>query len=302
MGGGLSATSLYVKVKKMKIIQKYLWIIVLSFHSITFAQSFSYFPLAVGNKWFFSQGLDNVARLKLEIQKDTTLGDGYSYAKLNMYKVNPDSSFSLLNDGYSYLRKENRKIIEYPDRLIFDYDMNIGDTVISFYNEPESAVLDTIISEDIFGRNSKTYVFFFTQYDFYTYSDSIGFNTLWATTWNNWVPEYLLGCEIDGRIYGSVITSVKNKNELPTHFILYQNYPNPFNPSTRIKYSISKGSFVTLKVYDILGKEITTLVNEEKPYGNYEVIYDGSNLTSGVYFYKMQAGSFIDTKKFILIK
>jgi len=277
-------------------------ILILGFSSISLSQNFSYFPLAVGNKWFFSHGLDNVIKLKLEIQKDTTLDDGYSYAKLNMYKVNPDSSYSLLNEGYSFLRKENRKIIEYPDRIIFDFDINIGDSVTSFYNEPYPAVLDTIVNENVFGRELKTYIFFFTQYDYYTYSDSIGFNTLWATTWNNWVPEYLLGCEIDGRIYGNIITSVGNKYELPTHFILYQNYPNPFNPSTRIKYSISKRSFVTLNIYDILGKEIATLVDEEKPVGNYEVEFKGNNLSSGVYFYKMQAGSFIDTKKFILIK
>jgi hypothetical protein len=88
----------------MEIIKKYLWIIILGFPFISFAQSFSYFPLSVGNKWFFSQGLDNVIKLKLEVQKDTTLDDGFSYAKLNMYKVNPDSSFSLLNEGYSFLR------------------------------------------------------------------------------------------------------------------------------------------------------------------------------------------------------
>ena len=120
-------------------------------------------------KWFFSQGLDNVIKLKLEVQKDTTLDDGFSYAKLNMYKVNPDSSFSLLNEGYSFLRKENRKIIEYPDRLIFDYDMNIGDTVISLAGAHYTAVLDTIISESVFSHNLNTYVFFFTQYDYYTY-------------------------------------------------------------------------------------------------------------------------------------
>ncbi len=83
---------------------------------------------------------------------------------------------------------------------------------------------------------------------------------------------------------------------------LFQNYPNPFNPSTRIDYSIPRSSFVTLKVYDILGREVATLVNEEKPAGNYEVEFNGSNLSSGVYFYRIEAESFVSTKKLVLLK
>ncbi len=93
----------------------------------------------------------------------------------------------------------------------------------------------------------------------------------------------------------------------PTKFQLHQNYPNPFNPTTTIKYSVPKiinhkSSIINLKIYDILGREIATLVNENKPPGNYEVNFDGSNLSSGVYFYKMTAGSFTTVKKLNLIK
>ena len=85
-------------------------------------------------------------------------------------------------------------------------------------------------------------------------------------------------------------------------FILFQNYPNPFNPTTTIKYSIPKASFVTIKVYDVLGKEIATLVKEEKPTGNYEINFNGDNLSSGIYFYQLRAGKFISTKKMIVLK
>ncbi len=286
----------------MKLYKILSILLIISFASDSLSQNFSYFPLTVGNKWFFSQGLDNVIRLKLEIEKDTTLSDGYSYAKFNLYQVNPDSSFSLLNEGYSFLRKEGRKIIEYPDRLIFDYDMSIGDTVVSFRNEPYPAVLDTITMENVFGRNLNTYVFFFTEFDYYTYSDSIGFNTFWATTWHNWVPEYLLGCEIDGEAYGNIITAVESEKEIIHDFILYQNYPNPFNPSTTIKFTIPKSEKVIIKVFDVLGKEASELLNEKKSAGTYEIEFSGSNLSTGVYFYRMQAGNFIDTKKFLLVK
>jgi len=89
---------------------------------------------------------------------------------------------------------------------------------------------------------------------------------------------------------------------LPTQFALEQNYPNPFNPSTSIQYTVGSRQFVQLKVYDVLGNEIATLVNEEKEPGIYEVEFNGSELTSGVYIYKIHAGSFTDFKKMILNK
>jgi len=86
------------------------------------------------------------------------------------------------------------------------------------------------------------------------------------------------------------------------NFIIKQNYPNPFNPSTKIKYSIPHSENMTLKIYDVLGRQITTLVNEEKPAGNYTIEFDGSSLPSGVYFYQIQAGNFIGTMKMLLVK
>jgi hypothetical protein len=105
--------------------------------------------------------------------------------------------------------------------------------------------------------------------------------------------------------------SVQNENytQSPVAFSLYQNYPNPFNPSTIIKYTISnvtlsgvEGSRVQLKIYDILGNEISTLVDEEKPAGNYEVKFDALNLSSGIYFYKLQTGNSTETKKMVLMR
>jgi len=97
--------------------------------------------------------------------------------------------------------------------------------------------------------------------------------------------------------------SVEQMNSLvPEKFELAQNYPNPFNPVTTIQYSIPDRSNVTLKVYDVLGRELATLVNEEKDRGIYSINFDASALASGMYLYRLQAGSFIETKKMILIK
>jgi len=89
---------------------------------------------------------------------------------------------------------------------------------------------------------------------------------------------------------------------VPGQFRLYQNYPNPFNPNTVIRYSLIENRFVILKVYDVIGKEVMTLVNEKLNPGNYKIEFDGSNLTSGVYFYKLTAGEFTETKRMMIFK
>jgi len=109
---------------------------------------------------------------------------------------------------------------------------------------------------------------------------------------------------------GGLTDIADNKNDILSGFNLSQNYPNPFNPSTTIKYSIpsviasgtKQSQLVTLKVYDLLGNEVVTLVNEEKPSGIHEVYFDGANLSSGIYFYTLSAGSFVETKKMVLLK
>ncbi|MCB0722677.1 MAG: T9SS type A sorting domain-containing protein [Ignavibacteriae bacterium] len=99
------------------------------------------------------------------------------------------------------------------------------------------------------------------------------------------------------------ITSIKHlSNHLPDEFILYQNYPNPFNPITNLKFKVKSIDLVTLKVFDITGKEIATLVNEKLSPGEYEYQFDGSDLTSGVYFYQLRTKDFTSTKKMILVK
>ncbi|MBL1153401.1 MAG: T9SS type A sorting domain-containing protein [Ignavibacteriota bacterium] len=106
--------------------------------------------------------------------------------------------------------------------------------------------------------------------------------------------------DLDGSYEYSDIIEAEVMQKL--NYTLKQNYPNPFNPSTLIGYQLPVTSKVTLKVYDILGNEIATLVNEEKPAGNYNVIFDASKLSSGVYFYTLKTGEFSKTNKMILAK
>ena len=119
--------------------------------------------------------------------------------------------------------------------------------------------------------------------------------------------------QITGININFVISNLEREALLPDEFILYQNYPNPFNPSTKIKFWIADFGFVNLKVYDVLGNEVATLVNEEKSAGTYEIEFNSSSptngglsgikkLSSGIYFYQLKVGSIIQTKKMILLK
>jgi hypothetical protein len=148
-------------------------------------------------------------------------------------------------------------------------------------------------------------------------------DTIWITPGNWIVQDIIPGQYIDNltilgvppfsipgletKLTDEINSFVEDEETIPNAFSLEQNYPNPFNPSTNIGFRISDGGFVSLKVYDVLGNEVATIVNEELPAGTYEVEFNSHsgevrNLTSGVYFYQLQAGDFIQTKKMVLMR
>jgi D-alanyl-D-alanine carboxypeptidase len=115
-------------------------------------------------------------------------------------------------------------------------------------------------------------------------------------------PIYVIN-SLDKVILDHIITDINNPGiSLPEEHSLSQNYPNPFNPSTSIKYKVGSIEYVTLNIYDVLGREAAVLVNEVKKPGEYKVEWNASHLVSGVYYYRLTAGSFSDTKKFVLMK
>jgi hypothetical protein len=112
-------------------------------------------------------------------------------------------------------------------------------------------------------------------------------NSEWSSIWN---------------FMTSGITGIDEKDGVPTEYKLFQNYPNPFNPTTSIKYSVLSSTYVNLIVYDMLGREVVTLVNEEKYPGTYTVTFDASGLSSGIYLYRLTTENYIETKSMILQK
>jgi hypothetical protein len=145
----------------------------------------------------------------------------------------------------------------------------------------------------------------------YPSSSSIGAynnNNVYSQYWNGVIDDIrfynraLADSEII-ELYHETITGIRSdNNSMPQGFLLLQNYPNPFNPSTVISYQLSVDSKVSLKVYNVLGKEVTTLVDGEQRAGEHSVNFNANNLTNGVYFYQLNAGNFTQTKKMVLLK
>jgi hypothetical protein len=132
-------------------------------------------------------------------------------------------------------------------------------------------------------------------------------NALWATTTAPGANQCLAGWSAGAagqlvKLTGVPVGIANNNNQVPNSYTLDQNYPNPFNPTTKITFALPKAGNVELRVYDLLGREVATLVNEFKTPGSYTINFNASNIASGVYFYTLKSGDFTNTRKMVLIK
>ncbi len=278
-----------------------------------------FFPLHIGNRWQFSE--NGVEVLESKAIGDTTMANGITYVKIQ------GALFS------GYYRKEVSKVYKYnttsnKEELIYDFSLKIGDTLsVKVYDQ------DTIVTTV---SAKGTSLLFDEERQFMTFlSDDINssgdfektvFDGIGYTNFSGEVLSYgLTGAVINGISYGNIVSVQTPDISMPDKYSLSQNYPNPFNPSTTIKYtlpfvkrnavSLQKNKRfgeslynVTLKVYDILGREVATLVNEQQKPGSYNVKFNASKLNSGIYFYRLliiqseQTANFSESKKMILLK
>ena len=257
------------------------------------------FPLTPGNKWFFKEN-DEIILTFLTAEKDTILDDEKLYTQINRYdRFSGNQDFQLTR--IEFLRQQGDSVNIYPDSVILDFNWQSGDTII--YNSNAYITIDTVYTQNIFGRLLTTYIIFFTEFEYYSFTDGIGYNTLYASTWNNYFPRYLAGCIIDGIQYGNVTVSLDNKEKIVAKsYRLEQNYPNPFNSSTIISFSIPRREQVTITIYDVSGKKINMIFNQVLNPGEHFVEFNPQKLAGGVYFYQMQAGNFLASKKFLYLK
>ena len=298
---------------------------------------FNYYPLAIGNKWVYTQEVHEAWTLEVvysyflrEVIGDSMMTNNQRYKKVKEYDAYIDNEFifyervdSTTALVYRYSEDSVQTNYEY---LLDDLLSAIGDTIITFrlahYGlEPSPVVIhseNNIFNDFGLTRSRKVYSeLYYLGSTRYSLTEGIGLDSLTIDLLDVYTSHVdLKGCIIDGIVYGdTIVVSVKDETpNLPTEFSLSQNYPNPFNPSTRIQYALGSRQFVSLKVYDVLGNEIATLVNEEKPAGSYEVEFNPASSirysASGIYFYQLRAEDpssssgqgFVETKKMILLK
>jgi hypothetical protein len=133
-------------------------------------------------------------------------------------------------------------------------------------------------------------------YTIFANGNSVNFNGFNSGDQWNFAPNKLV------TVNAATVTAVENSSSVPSAFSLSQNYPNPFNPSTTISYEIGANSYVTLKVLDVLGREVATLVSEQKGAGSYKTTWNAANASSGSYFYQLRAGQTAETRRMVLAK
>ena len=281
-------------------------------------------PLKLGNKWNYLDVFGGVqSKFNFTVIDSGNIINNDSYYKIamveypvynpphyiylrfdtldNYYKEYRHQPNLLPPDGwlkggiYFYYKKGAQKGFSWKEELDTTYDSRFP----FFYHY----VKDTGTS-NIFGKKVEV------KYIETTDSSLYGSGEWWTKEFGiikyntEGLNAYLIGCVINGIAYGDTTTVnvAENIENLSNYFYLSQNYPNPFNPNTTIQYVISKRSYVTLKIYDVLGNEIYTIVNEEKSPGEYSVNFNATDLSSGIYFYKLKSGNYIAAKKMILLR
>ncbi|MEN8194716.1 MAG: T9SS type A sorting domain-containing protein [Bacteroidota bacterium] len=291
-------------------------------------RSLSLFPVSPGNKWLFagmkhwdgiySQPING----RIEIIKDTTFQNNKVYFQFDRVGDLPFESGYERVDSLGFIYKYDAT---FPDSEYVIEDLTLLqlaiDTLHIVNTNTQKFCNGTISQKEFFSEVRMTKVFEainFPEFFDYDLSENLGLTRIHESWDFGYSNLYLTGAMINGMVYGDTNLVSVNEKHLNFKFELEQNYPNPFNPSTTIKYTVAKspllggdgrparptsgGGLITLKVYDVLGREVATLVNKEQQPGNYEVKFNADNLNSGVYFYHLKADSFSQSRKMILLK
>jgi hypothetical protein len=276
---------------------RYLLVLCISTVIIGSANAQCEFPLHTGDLW---QLIDNFPMVHIvhdvHITGLTEKG-GHVYSAFSGFVFLP---------GPGYLRQSGAVVYAFGDSseyVFYNFAAAAGDTISirpSFV-----IVLDAKDSTDFFGTMRKRWIFREISQAPFNYIvrhviDSIGMSYLYQGTGGQ--TYYLAGALIDGMQYGKITDVGAGPKDPPTVFWLAQNFPNPFNPTTTIRYGLPNRSHVSLTVLNTLGQSVSTLINGEQEVGYHEVQFNATHLSSGVYFYRIQAEGYVQTKSLLLLR
>ena len=304
---------------KAVLMFAFLFIIIISSYNLSsYAQdteSAKYFPLAVGNSYTYAVTIMYppylLYKFKANITKDTIInGRKYFYSSGMPFVGNGWVRFDTAS-GNLLKNSPGQGCSIYPDDIILDsLNSKVNDQIFCVFTGSgftSRRCLDTATMNvfNQYSSKSKNFLHDGLIYGMTRYAKNFG---IISECTGEPPPcetyKTLTGCVINGIVYGDTILSIIKQisSTIPERYTLYQNYPNPFNPVTKIKFDLRNPSQTKLIVYDVLGNEIYTLVNEKLNAGSYEVSWHGTDYPSGVYFYQMEADDFIETRKMLLLK
>ncbi|MFA5012803.1 MAG: T9SS type A sorting domain-containing protein [Ignavibacteria bacterium] len=270
----------------------------------------NYFPMAVGNIYVYEESSiypPFTSRSKVSITKDSMV-DGQRYYHFspslpgfnqygNWYRVNSATGVvTALANNYTYNYLVNERYVDSLGSKKGDNLLKCGQNLSQCYDTTNFSVFGIPTKQKTFKEDGLMIIY-------RTYSKNFGVTQV--TTWEiTSSTTNLVGCRLNGITYGdTLLTGAESiSSEVPDSYSLGQNFPNPFNPRTVISFQLPAVSDVMIKVYDVQGRELQTLVNEKINPGTYETTFDGSNYSSGVYFYKLQTKNFTETKRMLLLK
>jgi hypothetical protein len=264
----------------------------------------NYYPLREGIKWVYN--LDYYSRFNqynydftCEVIGDTVMQDNKKYYIVETHEL------SEIKRDYERIDSVNAYVIRYNFGLLYKLNLAPGDT---FSSGGIKWYLIGIYSKNILGVQRQDQLFDNQNpygYSRYELANGLGLYHNYSSLGYGWARQSIVlkGIIIDGQVYGdTTVLSSFEQEIIPENISLFQNYPNPFNPVTDIDFNLSQQSFVLLKVYDPLGRELFVLLNEEKGAGLHKVKFNGSGLPSGIYYYSLTSKGSTITKKMILLK
>jgi hypothetical protein len=276
-------------------------------------------PFKIGNYYEYRFEEQFNYRYKAKITKDTII-DGQKFFVLNIYDEpgmgNYSQFFRLDTNTLRIYRPGTNSCSDSTGyNLEGGFNMPLGYTWNTCHANLRSKIIDTATYSNVF--NSGIPLQFFARHDtigglgkaysFTYYGEMFGFYSSYRSSGSPFgggeYTKVLKGAIIDGVEYGEILLEINQiSNEIPSGFALEQNFPNPFNPSTVIQFAIPKKQNLKISVFNSLGQEINVLVNEVKDAGKYQYIFNGKNLSSGIYFYRLETKDFSETKRMVLVK
>ena len=272
----------------------------------------NFYPLEIGNYWEYeviSKPYNpDTSFYSVTVKSDTVLNNGFKYFVLEEKLL---QTSEILQIRYERIDSINSRVYRFEDN--FDY---IVDSLLAI-STSYAIDLDTseyyeangwsegIVEDTVFGYPTYT-KYVTTLYEFINKDYILAYGLGVIRELGGRVPyiydKNLLFARINGNEYGRQVTEIDEEQILPNDFELFQNYPNPFNPETTIQFSLDKSSVVKLKIYNSLGEEVLSLLDEYLPMGNHAYSYNFRDLASGVYLYSLILNNRVLTKKMILLK